>query len=296
MDYLQWTPGAGDASTGVACPELADWDGDQAIGGPRPTLHHANRQSSIRNHQSEAVYEYDVYGQVAASDPNHPNRFMFTGRRFDPETGLYYYRARYYNPSIGRFLQTDPIGYADGLNWHAYCHNNPVWGVDPFGLSDPNIRIVFYDGASSYMSEGADDGFFDYRFNLEDAAGLGMKRADYIMHIIDTVETWYDGDYDWATAGSIAGIWIFCHGKKDDTGGVASVDLMLGSENAAEIISAHDCPGPLGDLMNMNAESFFARLGQEQLGTYPYLRVQQLVARDAAGWVRGNEGFTSPPR
>ena len=44
------------------------------------------------------IYEYSVYGQVAASDPNHPNRFMFTGREFDKETGLYYYRARYYNP------------------------------------------------------------------------------------------------------------------------------------------------------------------------------------------------------
>ncbi|UCD52084.1 MAG: hypothetical protein JSW27_05490 [Phycisphaerales bacterium] len=44
------------------------------------------------------VYEYDVYGHVAASDPNHPNPFLFTGRRYDTETGLYYYRARHYNP------------------------------------------------------------------------------------------------------------------------------------------------------------------------------------------------------
>jgi uncharacterized protein RhaS with RHS repeats len=50
------------------------------------------------------VYEYDVYGRVGASVPAHPNRFMFTGREYDKETGLYYYRARYYNPQIGRFL------------------------------------------------------------------------------------------------------------------------------------------------------------------------------------------------
>jgi RHS repeat-associated protein len=50
---------------------------------------------------------------------------MFTGRRFDIETGLYYYRARYYNPHIGRFMQTDPVGYDNGTNWYAYRGNNP---------------------------------------------------------------------------------------------------------------------------------------------------------------------------
>lgn len=78
------------------------------------------------------TYEYDVYGQVAASDPNHPNPFSFTGRRFDTETGLYYYRARYYNPALGRFLQTDPAG--QGMNPYGYCGNNATNCVDPSGM------------------------------------------------------------------------------------------------------------------------------------------------------------------
>ena len=78
-------------------------------------------------------YEYSVYGQVAASDADHPNRFMFTGREFDKDTGLYYYRARYYHPEIGRFLQTDPVGYKGGMHLYRYCRNCPLSLADPTG-------------------------------------------------------------------------------------------------------------------------------------------------------------------
>lgn len=77
-------------------------------------------------------YSYDVFGE-----PNRTssvgNPYMFTGRRYDDESDLYYYRARYYNPNIGRFLQIDPIGYVDGLNLYTYCGNNPVIRTDPKG-------------------------------------------------------------------------------------------------------------------------------------------------------------------
>jgi RHS repeat-associated protein len=89
------------------------------------------------------TYEYSVYGQVAAEDPCHPNPYMFTGRRFDIETGLYYYRARYYNPYIGRFLQTDPVGYDAGINWYMYCANNPVGLVDPSGMILQSTGRIF---------------------------------------------------------------------------------------------------------------------------------------------------------
>ena len=83
------------------------------------------------------LYEYSVYGRVAASDPNHANPFMFTGRRFDADTGLYYYRARYYNPYIGRFLQTDPGAGEYSINSYAYCKNNPTVWLDPSGEECP---------------------------------------------------------------------------------------------------------------------------------------------------------------
>lgn len=58
----------------------------------------------------------------------------YTAQRWDTESGLYYYRTRYYSPSLGRFLTTDPIGYGDGLNVYAYVGNDPVNSNDPSGL------------------------------------------------------------------------------------------------------------------------------------------------------------------
>ena len=87
-------------------------------------------------------YTYTVYGKPAIYDDQGAilttssvdNSYYFTGRRLDSETSLYYYRARYYSYKLGRFLQTDPVGYEAGINLYAYCGNNPVLYIDPSGL------------------------------------------------------------------------------------------------------------------------------------------------------------------
>lgn len=83
---------------------------------------------------NEAVqYQYDPFGNTFSNNPSFKNPFQYTGREND-ETGLYYYRARYYSPELQRFISEDPIGLAWGINLYAYVGNNPVNFVDPLGL------------------------------------------------------------------------------------------------------------------------------------------------------------------
>ncbi|MBI2797500.1 MAG: hypothetical protein HYX65_12435 [Gemmatimonadetes bacterium] len=94
-----------------------------------------------------STYEYDPWGQTVGGVENWEQPFQFTAREFDRETGLYYYRARYYDPHRGRFLSEDPIGLVGGINLYAYVENDPANSTDPTGLEtcpEGKRWIVFY--------------------------------------------------------------------------------------------------------------------------------------------------------
>jgi RHS repeat-associated protein len=86
-----------------------------------------------------ALNSYDEYGIPGAANAG---RFQYTGQAWLPELGMYHYKARIYSPTLGRFLQTDPIDVEGGVNLYAYVGNDPVNFVDPLGLDSDDLVIV----------------------------------------------------------------------------------------------------------------------------------------------------------
>jgi RHS repeat-associated protein len=129
---------------------------------------------------------------------------LFTGRYYDAETGLYYYRARVYNPYIGRFMQTDPSGYSGGINLYAYCGNNPIMLVDPYGLcggsgwfgnavSSANRIYGEISDAPQQIGRGLSDGVY----LAGNGASLGLLGDDAQL---SSLQKEYGG---WATASRV---------------------------------------------------------------------------------------------
>jgi RHS repeat-associated protein len=100
------------------------------------------------------TYTYDSYGKLTASTGTLTNPFQYTGREFDSETGLYYYRARYYDQSTGRFISQDPVRFTAGMNSYSYVRNNPVLRIDPSGLIHQAWNESPFDGRLHDDAEG----------------------------------------------------------------------------------------------------------------------------------------------
>ena len=126
--------------------DLADYDGDQDTSETVRLYYHTQLVGSVTQLTApdESVlesYEYGPYGETTVKDASGStvsaslagNPFMFTGRRLDEATGLYYYRARYFDPAAGRFTAEDSVGFAAGVNHYVYARNHPVKYRDPSG-------------------------------------------------------------------------------------------------------------------------------------------------------------------
>jgi RHS repeat-associated protein len=128
---LQETSVPGDTIRYIHGPEI-----DEPLAAERDgelTFFHLDALGSVvgttnADGEQRSSIRYDAFG-----DPEEdiPSGYAYTGREWDAETGLYYYRARYYDPRTGRFISEDPIGYSDGPNLYAYVAGDPINRRDP---------------------------------------------------------------------------------------------------------------------------------------------------------------------
>jgi RHS repeat-associated protein len=126
---------------------------------------------------------YDSFGGILSeTNPAEGDRFKFTGREYCPELGLYYYRARWYDPAVGRFISQDPIGFSAGdPNLYRYVGNAPGDGIDPSGLKwfdwlpfSPLITLPYET--------------FNYVSESNKSVLLEIKRQDLLDYQFGTIE------------------------------------------------------------------------------------------------------------
>ncbi len=131
-------------------------------------------------------YEYDAYGNSFTKSGSTPNNYLYRGEQYDSDLSLYYLRARYYNPTTGRFLSRDPYdGQAKepaSLHKYLYANGDPINGIDPMGWED----IITYadlnkmSGVTSFMLKKMACG----------VVGLLVKEAETLLGITGEPAAW----------------------------------------------------------------------------------------------------------
>ena len=133
-DILRQTVGT-NVTTYIHGPGIDEPLASENAAGVRTYIHPDGLGSIVKTSNSSgaavSTLKYNAFGLLESGTPSS---YAFTGREWEPESGLYYYRARYYDPKTGRLLNEDPTRFWGGINFYSYVFNNPVSLTDPLGL------------------------------------------------------------------------------------------------------------------------------------------------------------------
>jgi RHS repeat-associated protein len=202
-------------------------------------------------------YRYSPFGEHELTSETVENRLRYAAREYDSETGLYYNRARYYDPVLRRFVSEDPIGLAGGMNLYAYTGNAPLGTRDPFGLSDEEWELECRQTGPTPESL---IGELECVWKKKKSSPLQERREEYWANFWSAFEYWYGGSGEvygsgigYRSGGIVGAAALLAGGAGRAAGGAA------GSSRTIEVIT-RPYPGRDGGISRQIIERYSGRV------------------------------------